>query len=80
MGVFEWPAFEKGTKEIALSLANNHSAKKYAGGGSTIEAINKFQLQNAFTHISSGGRAFLAALEGEYLPGIKPLLVGENER
>ena len=80
MGVFEWPAFEKGTKEIALSLANNHSAKKYAGGGSTIEAINKFQLQNAFTHISSGGGAFLAALEGEYLPGIKPLLVGENER
>ena len=40
-----------------------------------IEAINKFNLQNGFTHISSGGGAFLAALEGDYLPGIKPLLV-----
>ena len=75
MGVFEWPKFEKGTKEIALSISRNDTAKKYAGGGSTIEAINKFNLQNGFTHISSGGGAFLAALEGDYLPGIKPLLV-----
>ena len=75
MGVFEWPKFEKGTKEIALSISRNDTAKKYAGGGSTIEAINKFNLQNCFTHISSGGGAFLAALEGDYLPGIKPLLV-----
>jgi len=74
MGVFEWPKFERGTKEIALSVSRNYSARKYAGGGSTIEAINKFNLKDGFTHISSGGGAFLAALEGEYLPGIKPLL------
>ena len=75
MGVFEWPAFEKGTKEIALSIINNRFANKYAGGGSTIEAINRLKLQKGFTHISSGGGAFLAALEGKQLPGIIPLLV-----
>ena len=47
----------------------------HIGGGDTVSAIESSGTLDGFTHISSGGGAFLAALEGDYLPGIKPLLV-----
>lgn len=73
LGMFENKKFEKGTKKIALAIAKNEKAFKIAGGGETVEAINKFGLIDKFDHISTGGGAMLAFLSGEKLPGIEAL-------
>ena len=73
MGLFEEPAFEKGTKEIAESMAENKEAFKIAGGGDTICALNKFGLIEKFDHISTGGGAMLEFLAGDKLPGLEAL-------
>ena len=72
-GMFEEQKFEKGTKEIAQSIARNHLAFKIAGGGDTALALNKFGLIDKFDHISTGGGAMLSFLGGEELPGLKAL-------
>jgi len=74
VGLFEKKPFENGTKEIALALSKV-KGKTYLGGGDTIDALNKFQInEKAFTHISTGGGAMLEYLEGRELPGIKVLM------
>ena len=73
MGVFEWKGAEKGTLSLINSLESNYDAIKYAGGGSTIEAINNYGLKESFTHISSGGGAFLELLESGNLPALENL-------
>lgn len=73
VGLFEKKAFENGTKEIALFLANSR-AKTYLGGGDTVEAIKRFGInEKSYTHVSTGGGAMLEFLEGKELPGIKVL-------
>ena len=75
MGVFEMPAFEKGTLAIAKSVvkATNRGAFSLIGGGDSVAAIKKFNLQDKVSFISTGGGAMLESLEGKRLPGIKAL-------
>ena len=75
MGVFEMPAFEKGTLAIAKSVAKatRSGAFSLIGGGDSVAAIKKFNLQDEVSFISTGGGAMLESLEGKILPGIKAL-------
>lgn len=73
MGMFEKEEFSKGTKEILTSISKNKKAIKIAGGGDTIFAIEKYKLQDKFTHLSTGGGASLKLLEGEGLVAINNL-------
>lgn len=72
MGVFEIDDFAKGTEEIAKALAAMN-ADTIIGGGDSAAAIAKFGLENDVTHVSTGGGASLAMLEGSELPGIKSI-------
>lgn len=69
VGMFEEEEFEEGTYELMKKLANIE-ATVILGGGDTASAANHFHLQEAFTHISTGGGASLELLEGKKLPGI----------
>jgi phosphoglycerate kinase len=73
MGVFEDARFAQGTLEIATAVANSN-AFTVAGGGDTLAAIDKMQLANKFSYISTGGGAFLEYLENGTLPAIQALI------
>ena len=75
MGVFEMPSFEQGTLAIAKSVAKatSNGAFSLIGGGDSVAAIKKFNLQDEVSFISTGGGAMLESLEGKILPGIKVL-------
>ena len=75
MGVFEMPSFEQGTLAIAKSVAKATSSGAFSliGGGDSVAAIKKFNLQDEVSFISTGGGAMLESLEGKILPGIKAL-------
>ncbi len=67
VGVFEFAAFEGGTKAIAEAVAKS-SAFSIAGGGDTLAAIAKYGIEKDVGYISTGGGAFLEVLEGKTLP------------
>ena len=73
MGVFEMDKFAKGTKDIAMFLADLKGAITIIGGGDTAAAMLKFKVEDKMTHISTGGGASLEYLEGRGLPGIDAL-------
>ena len=72
VGVFEFEAFENGTKVIAQAIAES-SAFSIAGGGDTLAAIAKYGIEKQVGYISTGGGAFLEVLEGKTLPAFEVL-------
>jgi phosphoglycerate kinase len=64
MGVFEMPPFDAGTKAVAKAIADS-DATSIIGGGDSAAAIEQLGFADAVTHISTGGGASLAMLEGE---------------
>ena len=72
VGVFEFAAFENGTKVIAQAIAES-SAFSIAGGGDTLAAIAKYGIEEQVGYISTGGGAFLEILEGKTLPALEIL-------
>jgi phosphoglycerate kinase len=73
VGVFEFAAFENGTKVIAQAIAES-SAFSIAGGGDTLAAIAKYGIEKQIGYISTGGGAFLEVLEGKTLPAFQILM------
>lgn len=75
VGVFELEKFSKGTKAVAISVAAATIAGAYSviGGGDSIAAIDKYELADYISYISTGGGAMLEYLEGKELPGVKAL-------
>jgi len=76
MGVFEMNKFEKGTKaiSIAVAAASVGGAFSAIGGGDSVAAINKYNLGDMLSYVSTGGGAMLEYLEGKTLPGIAAIL------
>ena len=72
MGVFELDNFAKGTIEIAKAIAKSTSKGAYSlvGGGDSVAAVNKYNLKDAVSYVSTGGGAMLEFLEGKTLPGV----------
>ncbi|MBO9678797.1 MAG: phosphoglycerate kinase [Acidovorax sp.] len=72
VGVFEFAAFENGTRTIAQAIAES-PAFSIAGGGDTLAAIAKYGIEKQVGYISTGGGAFLEVLEGKTLPAFEIL-------
>ncbi|MEY3742417.1 MAG: hypothetical protein RL371_1321 [Bacteroidota bacterium] len=75
MGVFEMPAFENGTKSMALAVASatKNGAFSLIGGGDSAAAVQKFELSSQVSYVSTGGGALLEYFEGKVLPGVEAL-------
>ena len=72
VGVFEFEAFSKGTEALARAIASS-PAFSIAGGGDTLAAVDKFDIAQQVSYISTGGGAFLEFLEGKILPAVEIL-------
>jgi phosphoglycerate kinase len=72
VGVFEFDQFGEGTKTVAMAIANT-KAFTLAGGGDTIAAIQKYDIYDKVSYISTAGGAFLEFLEGKVLPAVEIL-------
>lgn len=72
VGVFEFDNFEAGTRAIADAIEVSH-AFSIAGGGDTLAAIDKFNIRDGVSYISTGGGAFLEYVEGKKLPAVAAL-------
>ncbi|MEK1431751.1 phosphoglycerate kinase [Limosilactobacillus fermentum] len=70
MGVFEMSKFAKGTLEVGQFLGTLEGATTIVGGGDSTAAAKQLGISDKLTHISTGGGASLAYLEGDVLPGI----------
>ncbi len=76
MGVFEMSNFESGTKSVAeaICVATKKGAFSLIGGGDSVAAINKYNLGNQVSYVSTGGGALLEYIEAGTLPGIDAML------
>ncbi len=72
MGVFEIDAFAKGTEGVARAVAES-GAVSIVGGGDSVAALRKLDLENEMSFISTGGGASLEYVEGKELPGVAVL-------
>jgi phosphoglycerate kinase len=72
VGVFEFDQFGEGTKTLALAIAES-PAFSIAGGGDTLAAVQKYNISDKVSYISTGGGAFLEFLEGKKLPAVEML-------
>lgn len=71
-GVFEFDNFTNGTKEVGMAIveATKNGAYSLVGGGDSVAAVNKFNIADQVSYVSTGGGALLEAIEGKTLPGI----------
>jgi len=76
MGVFEMAAFSKGTKAVALAVAEATAKGAFSlvGGGDSVAAVNQMGLADKVSYVSTGGGAMLELLEGKTLPGVAAML------
>ncbi|MGM0981821.1 MAG: phosphoglycerate kinase [Pseudomonadota bacterium] len=72
VGVFEIDQFGKGTEALSLAIAESNGFS-IAGGGDTLAAIDKYDIEERVSYISTGGGAFLEYVEGKTLPAVKAL-------
>ncbi len=72
LGVFEFDNFGEGTKALSMAIADSNGFS-VAGGGDTIAAIEKYDIENKISYISTAGGAFLEFLEGKQLPAVEIL-------
>jgi phosphoglycerate kinase len=72
VGVFEFDQFGEGTKAIAHAIADS-DAFSIAGGGDTLAAVDKYEIADKISYISTGGGAFLEFVEGKTLPAVAML-------
>ena len=72
VGVFEFDQFGSGTKEISMAIAESN-AFSVAGGGDTLAAVDKYNIADKVSYISTGGGSFLEFLEGKELPVVAML-------
>ena len=72
VGVFEFDQFGEGTRSMSLAIAES-DAFSIAGGGDTLAAIDKYQIKDKVSYISTGGGAFLEFVEGKTLPAVAML-------
>jgi phosphoglycerate kinase len=79
IGVFEFPAFQQGTKAVADAIAKS-AAYSIAGGGDTLSALEIFGIRDRVSYASTGGGAFLEYIEGKPLPGISVLTKRSREK
>ena len=75
MGVFEMSNFQNGTETIAKVIAETTEKGAYSliGGGDSVAAINKYNLNDKVSYVSTGGGAMLEYIEGKELPGVKAI-------
>jgi len=75
MGVFEMSSFEHGTKVVADAIvsATKNGAYSLVGGGDSVAAINKYNLADKVSYVSTGGGAMLEYIEGKELPGVRAI-------
>jgi len=73
VGVFEFPAFQSGTRSVAEAIARS-KAFSIAGGGDTLAAIDQFGVAEDISYVSTGGGAFLEFVEGKTLPAVAALM------
>jgi phosphoglycerate kinase len=76
MGLFEKEQFSGGTIELAKNISQNNQAYRLVGGGDSVSAIKKAGLEQAFSHVSTGGGASLEFIEKGQLPGVQALKFG----
>ncbi len=72
VGVFEFDQFGEGTKALSLAIAENQGFS-IAGGGDTLAAVDKYDIAEQVSYISTGGGAFLEFVEGKVLPAVAML-------
>ncbi len=72
VGVFEFDQFGEGTRAIAMAIAENQGFS-IAGGGDTLAAVDKYDIADKVSYISTGGGAFLEYVEGKTLPAVAML-------
>ncbi len=72
VGRFEVPAYSTGTKALAQQLSTQ-SSFRVVGGGDTVKSLEEYRLVNKYNHVSVGGGAMIAFLEGKLMPGLEPL-------
>jgi len=72
VGVFEFDQFGEGTKALSLAIAENQGFS-IAGGGDTLAAVDKYDIADKVSYISTGGGAFLEFVEGKTLPAVAAL-------
>ena len=73
MGVFEFDNFAHGTQAVAEAVAANEGCTSIIGGGDSVAAVNKFNLADKMSWISTGGGASMELVEGKALPGVEAL-------